>query len=243
MKTILCIDCSIIVPYGNQEERITQYYNGLCSIFKHKQFFIDNHIDIIVVDNTIDSLDTIPIIKNCIPPYIQVLLKKINNIGLKNKGAGVIEHWKMSHHIRKNYDFFIHFEARQTLQSLYFFKEFIKQPMNIFTWAHKNKNAIVGIYTNKDKRFKLDQYGIDNHNFMDKDNFNDYYTGLFSIHTSYLTKYIQSIDLNDMICKSISLEKSLMCFSYYELDIFKIIDKVHILRGGDKKNYDSIQQN
>ena len=242
MKTILCIDCSIIVPYGNQEERIIQYYNGLCSIFKHKQFFIDNHIDIMLVDNTTNTLDTIPIIKDCIPPYVHVLLKNKNNIGLKNKGAGVIEHWNMSHHIWKNYEYFIHFEGRQILQSLYFFKEFIKHPMNIFSWAHKHKGAITGICINKDKQFKLHQYGIDNFH-GDPEYKNDYYTGLFSISTSYLTKYIKNIDLNDMIHKSISLEKSLMCFSYYELDIFKIIDKVYVLRGGDKNDYDSIQQN
>ena len=183
-----------------------------------------------------------PIMKDCIPPYVHVLLKNNNNIGLKNKGAGVIEHWKISHHIWKNYEYFIHFEGRQILQSLYFFKEFIKHPMNIFSWTHKKKNAIVDIYTNKDTQFKLHHYGIDNfHGHPEYKN--DYYTGLFSISTSYLTKYIKNINIHDMIHKSIALEKSLMCFSYYELDIFKIIDKVYVLRGGDKNDHHSLQQN
>ena len=55
MKTLLFIDTSIIIENCDSNVRINQYKEGLSNILKHTNYFTENNIDILLVDNTIDS--------------------------------------------------------------------------------------------------------------------------------------------------------------------------------------------
>jgi len=245
MKIIIHIDCSILTNahYNtSSSERINKYYTGLLSLFKYMDFFTSNNIDLLLVDNTIDSLDEVPLIKNIIPPNVRIIVKRNNHYGKINKGAGCFEHWIMGKDIWKNYDYLIHFEGRQILINNKFMEEFIKQPISTFSWAHKKKSAPSGYFVKKDKKFDLNLFGIDNFHNKNSEN-NDYYTGIFAMDICFFRKFIEDMNLEIMCQKHTALEKALMCFTYYNIDNFRMVNKTYVWRGGDKNDYNSISQN
>jgi len=116
------------------EKRLLQYKDGLCSLFEYNDIFVKNNIDIILFDNTIDSIDDIPVtIKDVLPSNVKVFAKIVNDYGKINKGAGLIEQWLHNKEIIKKYDYFIHFEPRQLLKSNQFIESFLENPRNLFT--------------------------------------------------------------------------------------------------------------
>jgi hypothetical protein len=243
MKTILHIDSSIKTK-NLCNGRISQYINGLNSIFKHQDFFIANNIDIIYVDNTISDINEFPMIRDIIPNDVKCIFKLNNNYGNISNTAGVLEHWALIENILENYDYIIHFEARQTLLDLSFFEDFLKEPMPIFSWGFSklNNRGItfpLGKFKQNDPNFKIDLYGRDNHNCKDV-YFNDYYTGLFSFNIPKLKEFIKTTDLNKIITPPMTaLEKCIMNFTYDKLDVFKLIDRVGIIR---YYTYDSLNE-
>ena len=90
MKTLLFIDTSIIIENCDSNVRLNQYKEGLTNILKHNNYFSENNIDILLVDNTIDSYLDVSycdffnvITKNC-----NCVTYKNNNYGKKNKVDG-----------------------------------------------------------------------------------------------------------------------------------------------------------
>ena len=233
MKTLLFIDTSIMIENCDSNVRINQYKEGLTNILKHNNYFSENNIDILLVDNTINSyLD----VSNC--EFFNVISKncncvtyKNNNYGKKNKGSGVFEHWDMINiEIYKKYDYIIHFEARQTLQSLHFFDIFLKNPTSIFSWSSKKPSAITGDFIKNDDKLQIELYGLNHCDMHTHPNFNDFYTGLFSMKMEHFLELLKTTGAKYLINEDISLEKIMMRFVHKNCDKFKIIEKVDLIR-------------
>lgn len=236
MKPLLFIDTCILLENTNVTNRVNQYIQGLGSIFKHNDFFIDNNFDIILVDNTVDDIDDIEKatnvkIKDIIPKNVNVITKKQNNYGKINKGAGCFEHWSLVPiELYKKYDYIIVFEARQTLKSKNFFDAFIENPTTIFSWSRKCETAKTGNFVKNDPSMVIENYGLNIQDINTHPSFNDFYTGLFSMEMTKFLELNAKTGSKYLIDESISLEKIMMRFVYKECDKFTIIDYVDIIR-------------
>ena len=254
VSTILFIDTSIKTKSFCQA-RLLQYYNGLMSIFKHNDYFISNGIDIVYVDNTISNLDDLPGIKDIIPPNVTCVFKENNIYGQKSNTAGCFEHWVLSKDMWEKYDYIIHFEARQILKSRKFFEEFLRAPVSTFSWCTSTYllqkapdsmkqfpgNRPLGMFVNKDRRFRLDLYGRDNSNSLSPW-FNDFYTGLFSFRVDAFKKFVENVSLEEIVTPpTTALEKILMVHAYEELPIFRVVDRLNVIRFANYNNCDGIE--
>ena len=114
--------------------------------------------------------------------------------------------------------------------------------VQIIRWAHK-KSAPIGCFVKKDKKFDINLFGIDNYRWKQNPKHNDYYTGIFAIDISYFIKFVEDMDLEIMCLKKKALEKELMCFTYNNIENFRMVNKTYVWRGGDKNDYYSISQN
>ena len=246
MRNIILLD-SCIKSQNYHINRIEQYKNGLKSILKYKDFFIDKGFDIIFIDNSIDDLKQFPFIKDLLPNDIKIICKKLNKNG-PNKAGGVIEHWLMSKDIWKDYDYLIHLEIRQILIDNSFFEEFLKDPISIFGWGSDNR-LIKGLFPygkfkKNDKRFEIDRYNRHNrHNRHSNKRTNDFYTGLMSLEIKSFLPFIENYDyksINEIIPDKgpKSLEKIIMSFAYDNLENFKVIEKLNIKRYSSYDNLD-----
>ena len=122
MKTILCLDSCIFGRdehsdkckwKANKDIRIQQYIIGYTNFFQYIDFFNTNNIDIVIIDNTCDSIEDFPDeIKNLIPSNVRVITKIKNDYGIVSASAGVIEHWLLGIHIWETYNYFIHLGLR-----------------------------------------------------------------------------------------------------------------------------------
>lgn len=132
---------------NNGETRFLQYFKGLQKLFEYNSFFIENHIDIILFDNSIDNINDIPdIIKNALPLNVNIIVKIVNSYGCINKGAGLIEHWLYNKELIEKYDWIIHFEPRQLLKSNQLIENFLKNPRNLFTFNTNIKHFNTGLF-------------------------------------------------------------------------------------------------
>ena len=134
--SILCELRICINPSNNKnpEKRNREFVNGLKKFFEYNKILKDNHVDIFITDNTISENDNLPNdILNILPDNCKIITCLNNNYGSYNKGAGDIEQWKYNEDLIKKYDWIIHFEPRQLLQSFQFVESFLKEPRNLFT--------------------------------------------------------------------------------------------------------------
>tara|TARA_B100001250_G_scaffold337877_1_gene304816 strand:- start:1430 stop:2071 length:642 start_codon:yes stop_codon:yes gene_type:complete len=185
--------------------RYKQYFEGIQKIY---QFNIDKKIDIYIADNS-DFFDKETELKEYISKTSIVIIKNIpNNYGCKNKGGGLIENWLHNKHILSRYDWIIHFEPRQLLQSNQFIDSFLENPRNLFTYG--------GSFYNKDSN-----------------SLKHFNTGLFCIKTQYLMNFIKSISLNNF---NDSIEYSI--FNYFinnNIEIY-ILEKLDLFWFSTNKN-------
>jgi len=118
----------------NNKIRTQQYIDGLNTVFQYNNIIKNHDIDVYIVDNTIKNDETLPReILNIIPSNVHLSLCLKNELGKKNKGAGLIDTWKYNKDLIQKYDWIIHFEPRQLLQSFQFVESFLKEPRNLFT--------------------------------------------------------------------------------------------------------------
>lgn len=117
-------------------QRIQQYSLG---IERLKELEIFNlYENIIFTDNTLGKKILLPRkIKRTLPRNTQYILRRKNNLGKYNKGAGLVENLKFCLDSLNNYDYMIYFEPRLYALNNKFFKRFLKSPGNVF---YKNKN-------------------------------------------------------------------------------------------------------
>tara|TARA_B100000965_G_scaffold42235_1_gene31017 strand:- start:1702 stop:2328 length:627 start_codon:yes stop_codon:yes gene_type:complete len=128
--------------------RYKQHFEGIQKIY---QFNIDKKIDIYIADNS-DFFDKETELKEYISKTSIVIIKNIpNNYGCKNKGGGLIENWLHNKHILSRYDWFIHFEPRQLLQSNQFIDSFLENPINLFTMGTNMRHFNTGLFCIKCK--------------------------------------------------------------------------------------------
>lgn len=186
----------------NRTNRIKQYVVGLKKFFELTSEYIKNDvIKVYITDNTIienDKLDNS--ILEIIHPKCEIITCNNNNYGCKNKGAGDIEQWLYCKDLIKKYNWFIHFEPRQLLQSNQFIDNFLQNPRNLFTYG--------GSYYNKDSN-----------------SLKHFNTGLFCIKTSYLINFIEKINLTNF---NESIEYAI--FNYFKTNNinFDILEKMDL---------------
>ena len=128
--------------------RIQHYIQGLTQFFAlNNDILLQENIDIIIFDNTIEHISEIPKnILDIIPSNVQILTSIVNNFGCYNKGAGLIESWLYNMNNLDKYEWIIHFEPRQFLESNQFIDDFIQNPRNLFTINVNVKHFNTGLF-------------------------------------------------------------------------------------------------
>lgn len=173
MPTTIEIDKNSRLYLINQltpnEIREKHYVDG---IKKFYEFNKDKNIDIYISDNS-DYFNKDSELKKYIDTTtIQIVQDIPNNYGKFNKGSGLIENYLYNKYILNKYDYLIHFEPRQLLQSNQFIDNFLENPRNLFTYG--------GAYI-----------------YKDSNSLRHFNTGLFCIKTSILINFIEKINLTN----------------------------------------------
>lgn len=125
--------------------RAEQYYNGLSSFYElFRNIKSPNKINckIILVDNTISSINQIPVrLLNLLDQNkeTELILFEKNDYGKYNKGAGLIEAWREYDNIISQYDYFFHYEPRMILVDPSFIDYFLNKPGNIFSLENEEQ--------------------------------------------------------------------------------------------------------
>ena len=191
MKLLIVLPISTLTDEKNKtlekrEKRVKQICEGLSKLFSFKcfsNFLLDktNELSFVLSDNTVNNisdkiLNIIPFKKYNIMLYASNLN---NKYGCKNKGAGLIEHWRYMKEAIKSFDWIIHFEPRMLLKSEKFFNEF---------FLNNNENNFKSIF----------KYGS-----KLKNHFN---TGLFSCKSYDLIKFINKYSPKYLVDNKISIE-------------------------------------
>jgi len=142
------------IPVNKSKSRIDQYINGFNSFFNFDYNKYDNDITFVLTDNTINYSSNIndDILKN-IPSNIIFNLKKDNELGAKNKGAGVLTSWLRCEELIKSHDYILHFEPRLLLVSHHLVETFLEEPRNIFTTSPSGRQFNTGLFTCNSKSF------------------------------------------------------------------------------------------
>lgn len=194
MKTALLLSTAFITTtpqFSNREERIQQYLFGIDQIAQ----FVQKHqdvFDVFCVDNTVEDYAQLD---QRLKAAIEAIpnLKKTdfffdNDLGKKNKGAGVIIQWKhILPQIESTYEYVIHFEPRQKLDNFSFFDRYINKEN-----TYLRTEVVTG------KKFKI--FPIRWKQTM---------TGLFSIKKEDLQMYATQVSLQTLVFTRTSVEKDL----------------------------------
>jgi hypothetical protein len=193
-NVILVLSTALITTAGNypeKEKRIVQYCKGINQIADY--IANTNSLKVIHVDNTIDN-------HFIMHEKISSSLKNIKNIdrfyfndnyyGKNNKGAGTISQWRAIKKYLQSYDYIIHYEPRMFFINYEFLDQFFEKNDNYFK----------------------DEYHWDKHRPLDLFRHYQVHTGLFSLQTKFLVKFIDSVDLEDMVKKRVCIESILYSF-------------------------------
>jgi len=227
----LLIDCSIFVPSAGRhgtvrgDARNVCYKKGLSAILQHKGFFEDHNIHPILVDNTFDDIRRLDFLDVSGVGELERCLFVDNRHGAKNKGAGVIRHWEKSRSLWSPYRWVIHLEARQLLKDLRFFERFLETPRTLFTWGNKGGKwgaPPLGVVGPRDPRVVRQRALL-----------NDFYTGFFSVPSSWLGRYVDRFAgrLDEMLVNPQPLlEKSVCTWTFCELGEVEIMESMGVLR-------------
>lgn len=121
--------------FSNREARIIQYLQGLAQI--KELISLHPEFDVFAVDNTVEHADLLD--ERLIRAMHDISNFKgsdffwDNELGKKNKGAGLAIQWKhVFRTLPSEYAYVVHFEPRQKLINFSFFEKFLAQPGNYF---------------------------------------------------------------------------------------------------------------
>ncbi len=209
MKTALILPTAIGI--SSDEGRIQQFVNG----FKQIAELVNKYpeFEVYVVDSTISDESKIDLRIIDSIHSISTLQEKVfffdNELGKKNKGAGLIVQWKevLKRVNTKKYEYMISFEPRQKLVDASFFERFSKDPQ-----------AYCKVSTVKIKKFKLIPRVID-----------QILTGLVCFKWKSVESYVESVDLVRMVARKISIEDDLFLFLNNKKIPFVRVEKLGIL--------------
>lgn len=154
--------------------RKQQLINGLKKLFEYD--YKTHNCDILITDNT--CTDLYPELQELLPEGTIVRCFNENHVGAINKGAGLIQKWLYNQDILKQYEWIIHFEGRQLLQSFEFMDRFFTDPHTYF------------------------RYG----NPSDKADLSHFYTGLFSVRVEDLFIFCSIYPIERLLRHHISIE-------------------------------------
>lgn len=141
MKTLFLLCSSIILKkpilkkhkidlqYG--EQRIKQYQEGFKILKKNQVYkYFDKSI---LIDNTIGSRIFIPKnIQKVLDSNLEYYLFNDNDLGILNKGAGVLDSLGKVNHLIKQFEYIIYFEPRLLINDNFFFETIKANPRNLF---------------------------------------------------------------------------------------------------------------
>lgn len=134
LRTALNVSGNNFLPLSHGQRRKQQYIDGIKSFTQHHQEF--ENCDVVLVDNTMDNEDEVPQdIRDSLPPETFLYVKRRNDYGKYNKGAGIIEMWRDYSDIMMSYDYLFYHEPRLLLEDFSFTKSFLNQPRNYFSLA------------------------------------------------------------------------------------------------------------
>ena len=154
--------------------RKQQIINGLKKLFEYD--YKKHNCDILITDNT--CTDLYPELQELLPEGTIMRCFNENYVGAINKGAGLIQKWLYNQDILREYEWIIHFEGRQLLQSFEFMDRFFADPRTYF------------------------RYG----NPFDKTDLSHFYTGLFSIKVNDLFYFCSLYSIDRLLKNHISIE-------------------------------------
>jgi len=134
------------IPTSKGEVRVKQYVDGLNKFFELKDKISD--FKIILSDNTVSDISQIDkrIVETIPEDVVKYNLKKDNNYGSKNKGAGIVSSWLRSVEDIKDDEYFLHFEPRLFLRNFDFIEDFIDNPRNLFTLNPNKTHFNTGLF-------------------------------------------------------------------------------------------------
>jgi len=176
---LLYIDIASIINDNNPQMennvlRKQQFINGLKKLFEYD--YKQHMCDILITDNTCTNL--YPELQELLPEGTLVRCFNDNHVGAINKGAGLIQKWLYNKTILQQYEWILHFEGRQLLQSFEFMDRFFAEPRTYF------------------------RYG----NPFDSSDLSHFYTGLFSIKSSDLFHFCSLYSIDKLLKNYISIE-------------------------------------
>lgn len=157
MKTIVQLRTAFFPPYMNTselEERTKQFETGIGAFLQWKDILDKHGCNVYLLDNTIRSASDVPskIAEMLKANRVKVVCFPDNRYGSINKGAGEVGGLVYMANVISQYDWLIHFEPRQQLQSFQFINSFLENPRNLFTINEVNKvppNFNTGLYASK----------------------------------------------------------------------------------------------
>tara|TARA_X000001036_G_C20616234_1_gene781094 strand:- start:308 stop:952 length:645 start_codon:yes stop_codon:yes gene_type:complete len=148
MKNILLLNSSLIIkkPVFNKDDikieygksRLKSYHDGFLKINENNLF---NKFDkTILIDNTISKINQIPSeILNLLPKNIEFLLHKNNELGRRNKGAGMLSSLSKNKKKFVDSELIFYFEPRLLLQTSQFIERFLMEKVNYFSMESEKR--------------------------------------------------------------------------------------------------------
>jgi len=154
--------------------RKQQLINGLKKLFEYD--YKKHTCDILITDNT--CTDLYPELQELLPEGTIVRCFRDNHVGAINKGAGLIQKWLYNQETLLQYEWILHFEGRQLLQSFEFMDRFFADPRTYF------------------------RYG----NPFDSSDLSHFYTGLFTVKVQDLFRFCSLYPIERLLKQHISIE-------------------------------------
>lgn len=172
-----------------QSERHQQFERGLAAVLDLVEGL--SFKNVLICDNTVANVSDLPpeIAKlvNRIPSDQQFLFCK-NDLGLLNKGAGVIEQLdRVLPILQANYDQIIFFEPRQKIRNTDIFLRILESNENVFKvrkWFTLRRGFVPWIHK-------------------------EVHTGFFSLSTSGIRSFVDSHSPSYMVMNNLSLEREM----------------------------------
>jgi hypothetical protein len=218
-NVILVLSTALITTTGNypeKEKRIAQYCKGINQIADY--IANTNSLKVIHVDNTINNISSID-------EKIRLSLERFDNLvkfyklqnsfGKLNKGAGTITQWKMIEEALSPFDYLIHYEPRQFFINFNFLNGFFSNPANYFR---------VDSFWDRKYLFSFFRHA-------------QVQTGLFSLRSEVLIKFIHQVNLSEMVNDSICIESLLYKYLKNNNIKYKIVKELGVLWNNEPSNY------
>lgn len=218
---VLFIASSLFIYHNDkrQNERVTQYYNGMVSLYENLQRLSSDQqskLHILFMDNTCTKEIMITKTK-CMYDILQkidelcslsIVCVHLNTYGKLNKGAGLVDCWMFTIETLLKYPHVIHFEPRQQIL-----------PESTFI---QDSIVVKDAMTQSRPSLSIFKYAT-----SEQDH---YYTGLFLIPSVTLYKFCQEFTCEKLVNEHLSIEYCMKGFITEQNEHHIIIDHLHLLR-------------